>query len=132
MIWRRLGAILLLAFATACSDATGIDTSEGLYTLVSINGEELPFVLAPGVQDRVEVSAGSIHLKTDGTASSSRTANTTVGGDTTTDTETDSGTWIRNGTAVFITWSDGTLHAGTQTDDELSIAADGFVFLYRR
>lgn len=57
---------LSLAFATACSDSTGLRNPEGVYTLTSVDNEPLPVIIEQTSFDRTEIVEGYIELDQSG------------------------------------------------------------------
>ena len=91
---RRAFLVFLVFGVTVCGDdstgpesvddSTGPDESVvGTYTLQSVGGDALPWVLLQFLGDKVEVTAGSIILNQDMTCSSSTTSSVTESGNVT-------------------------------------------------
>ena len=106
---RRAFLVFLVFGVTVCGDdstgpesvddSTGPDESVvGTYTLQSVGGDALPWVLLQFLGDKVEVTAGSIILNQDMTCSSSTTSSVTESGNVTTITETDM--WLPGGNSA--------------------------------
>ena len=105
----------------------------GTYTLQSVNGQSLPWVLQAEDADYmgVEVTAGSITLNQDMTCSSSLTLTVTDGGTVTTTTDTDVGTYTHTNGAVTMTWvSDGLTDSGSLISSQITLTADGDVLIF--
>lgn len=133
----RGGLVLLATILTACggdSDGpTGPDTSHvGTYTLSTLNGTNLPFVLVQVGNDKLEITQGSMTLNADNTFSDRATLRETVGGAVSTEQSTSTGTYSRNNNALSFTYSDGSVIAGSLSGGQLTIAQDGVVGVYRK
>jgi hypothetical protein len=107
-----LATVLGCGLSTACGDSTGPGGIFGTYTLVSINGENLP-VTRQILDTEVEYTAGSLRLDIDNTYTLSLTI--TVEG--TTDTVDARGTFTVDGSTIE--FSD--LGTGTVSGDTLTI-----------
>jgi hypothetical protein len=106
------------------------ETIAGRYSLRSMNGETLPFVLIQVVNDSVVVTSGHLQLNDDGTCSSSLSLTVTEGGQVTTETDSDTCTWTRTGSAIFFVWSDNSTDAGSLTGSQISVTSEGVVLLF--
>ena len=125
-------AVVCLAFA-ACGDSTSPESVAGRYSLVSVNGDPVPFVIVQVEVDRFELSAGHIQLNADGTCSFALIYQTTEDGVPTTDTESDTCTWTLNNTTIAFTFPDGRTNAGSLIDGRISInTSDAFALVYRK
>lgn len=140
----RLALTLALTgiVAAGCDDSSGPgDDIDGNYSLRTINGAVLPFVLLQiDTQFKAEVTSGQLELRNDGTFNETLTFRVTEDGDTRTETDVTSGTWSQFGNQITFSWVDpeegpeswnGTLQGSTITFIEQS--ADGtFTLVYRR
>ena len=114
-------ALLAGGLLPACGDdPTEPESIFGLYTLVTVNGEELPFE-DPGI----EISAGSIQLNSDGTYSISLTIDFGSGPET----DTATGTFTVDGSTVDF---DGGEFTGTVSGNTLTIVEAGNTFVFRK
>jgi len=128
-----LAALTLAAGMTACSDSTGPEpTPVGTWTLVSISGSPLPFVLIQVGLDKLEVTAGRITINQDGTCSFSLTLRSTESGNVTTATETDVCTWTRNNNAMTFSYQDGTTASGSLSGDTLTLTTQSIIWAFER
>ena len=128
---------LLMALATvACSsdDSTGPDTSvEGTWTLQSVNGSDLPYVVAQAGSDKVEVTADVLTVASGGAFTEITSIRVTSGGNVTTQSIPDAGSYTVNGTAVTFTFqSDGSSGTGTLSGNTLTVATQGVSLLYKK
>jgi hypothetical protein len=131
-----LPVTLLIALGTACSsdDSTGPETSvAGTWTLQTVNGFDLPYVVAQSGGDKVEVTADVLTVADGGAFTELTTIRVTTGGVATTQSVPDAGTYTVNGTAVtFHFQSDGSSGTGTLTGNTLTVATQGVSLLYRK
>jgi hypothetical protein len=101
----------------------------GTYTLQSVNGQSLPWVIEAGV----EITAGSVTLNQDMTCSRSITATATDGGTSMTITTTGEGTYTHTNGAVTVTWAeDGSTDSGSIVSSQLTLTAEGDVLIFRK
>ena len=112
-----LTVALAVSLLTGCGDATGPEGIAGNYTLRTVNGQELPVIIIQVLDEKIEVTAGSWRINSDETFSTSLTLATTTGGTTTSETGTNTGTYILSGSAITFTFQDGSTANGPQTDD---------------
>ena len=130
---RRVFLAFLIFGITACGDdATGLEDVVGIYTLQTIEGDPLPWVLLQVGADMIEVIAGSVTLNADRTCTDSITLRITQGGIVTSDPETDECTYTTDGQAVTLSYEDDTVSSGSIIGSTLTITDDGFVFIFRR
>ncbi len=92
-----LTVALAVSLLTGCGDATGPEAIAGNYTLRTINGQDLPFLIIQVLADKVEITAGSFRINSDLTFSTSLTLAATEAGTTMSTTETDTGTYALSG-----------------------------------
>ena len=140
---RRLFGILLLALLpmTACSDDDGSGpnaTIEGAYTMQTINGAGMPYVVAEGPGFKYEFLSSILTIQQGGTFSEVLTTRVTDPDGVVTESETSTGTWVRVGNNVTLTYSAEEQVAGvwngsnqltfTQSDPQIGT----FVFVFRK
>jgi hypothetical protein len=131
---RALVACAVLALvATGCgSDSTSPNTAEfGHYTLVSVNGQNLPFTLTGTPLGTVVIQSGSIDLAAGTTASANKSTYLAGVAGTATGISrqllTDNGTYVLTGTSVTFSSSllAGAQYAGTIADNALTLNVPG-------
>ena len=130
-----LGISVLFAGLSACgSDSTGPKDTDwlGTYALETVEGQNLPAVLIQIGNDKLEITAGSIRLNEDQTFSASLTFRTTEGGNVTTDTESDTGTYTKNGNALRFTYGDGSQDTGSLNGKVLTVTSEGITLVLRK
>jgi hypothetical protein len=135
--WLLPVALLFAMSTVACSDddSTGPDdiSVEGTWTLQSVNGSNLPYVLAQAGADKVEVTADVLTVGSGGAFTELTTVRVTSGGTVTTQSLPDAGTYTVNGTAVtFVFQSDGSSGTGTLNGDRLTVATGGLSLVYEK
>lgn len=108
---RNIKRLIGLAAATlfvACSDSSGPNSNEsvtGSYTLISVNGVLMPVVFSVGPLFTLRITAGSVTLSSNNTFTASATYEQTPagGGQTTSDTETCTGTYAMSSSSITFT-----------------------------
>jgi hypothetical protein len=127
MLRRSIALLTILLTAAACGDSLGPDSFTGTYELETVNGSDLPF----GVLG-IEITDGSITLRSDGTYTGRTRIRFTENGQARTQEQTEQGTFERVGNSIEL---DSDL--GVQTDAMLSgrtltIQTSQLVSVYRR
>jgi hypothetical protein len=115
-----LATVLGGGLITACGDSTGPGSIFGTYTLVSINGEQLPVDL-----DGIEVSAGWVRLDSDSTYAASLTADFGSGPET----ETTTGNFAVEGSTIDF---DEGLLTGTVSGNTLTLIDNWGTWVFRK
>ena len=129
MVRRIFLALLVLGLVACGDDVIGPEDIAGTYTLQSVNGQSLPWVLEAGI----EVTAGSVTINENMTCSRSLTATLTDGGTVVTVTNTDEGTYTFVNGAIMFAWdSDGSTDSGSIVGSRLTLSADGDVLILRK
>ena len=128
--------IVVSATSVSCRDSTGPTNSSiaGTNTLRTINGSPLPFVLSPS-NPKIEFVSSQATLNENGTWTSTTTARVTNGTSVTTQTDTASGTYTLNGTALsFRDNSDGSMTLATLSGNSIILTDSdtGFSLVYTR
>ncbi len=133
---RRVFLAVLIFGVTACGgDGTGLENVAGLYTLQTIQGDPLPFVLLQVGDDKIEVTAGNVILNADMSCPSTTTYTTTESGNVTTETETDECTYTINGGAIALTFPfvGGFTNSGSIVGSTLTFTTqDGVVLIFQK
>ena len=134
---RRLRPIAL-CLALACGgDATPTQpvtvSLVGTWTLHDINGLVLPVVLTQTATTKTEMLSDIVTATAAGTYTEVAEARTTVNGQATVSSHTDTGTYTVTGSAVVVhSNNDGSSINGTIKGNTFTIAANGIAFEYRR
>jgi hypothetical protein len=138
---RRLLAIVLAATLTACGgDSTSPAPSiAGTWSLKTINGAALPFVIVASGTDKQELVSDVFTVTANDASSGAFTQLTTVrftqNGQVTTQTFPDAGTYTLNGTAVTFRFnSDGSVGTGSWSGNTITVTdtEDGLALVYQR
>ncbi len=108
------------------------ETIAGTYTLQSIAGETLPWTLFAIPGTTLEFLSGSIRLNSDRTFSRSFTFRVTENGAVTTETETDTGAFVQNASAIVFNSSDGSQESASLTGNVLTVIREGVAYVFRR
>jgi hypothetical protein len=129
-------AVMGLAFVltlAGCETATESGNAHlGTYHLVTLNGQTLPVHLGRVEETTLDVLGGHIALNADGTAISSLTILVTEAGVESEETNTGAGTFTRRGSSIIINWLDGGQDHLSWSGNELMLAGDGLVAVFRR
>ena len=129
-----LTVALAVGLLVGCGNPTGPEAIAGNYTLRTIDGQDLPFAIEAQTQMldvEIELAAGSLRINSDNTFSLSLTLATTVGGTTTSETETTTGSYTLNETAITLT-SDGETVTGSIIGNTLTLIDEGLTFVYQK
>lgn len=131
MRYISLGLALALA---ACGDGgTGPnDSVAGVYSLRTVNGANLPYIIAHTGQDKVELTADVLTLVEAGSFTEITTYRTTINGQATVDTEPDAGSFTRSGTAISFAFNSGSSGTGTIGGGTITVAVSGLSLVYRK
>jgi len=111
-------SLALVSTLTACGDDTTgpSDTYSGMYWLISVNGQSLPYVIPLGGADKYELLTEALTLTDNGTNGGSftqvSTARITSGGQVRPDDRSGAGTYTRSGTGISFSIG-GSLLVGT-------------------
>jgi hypothetical protein len=95
---------LAMLVSVACFDdySTGVGTVTGAYTLRTVNGAALPYTYNVDATTQKQIIDDMITLFSGGSYSRTQHANTIVSGQTTSQTNTESGTYQLLGTSVTL------------------------------
>ena len=133
---RRVFLAVLIFGVTACGgDGTGLENVAGLYTLQTIDGDPLPWVLFQAGASKIEVTAGNVILNADMSCTNTFTYTTTESGNVTTETETDECTYTINGGAIALTFPfvGGFTNSGSIVGSTLTITSQlGAVAIFQK
>lgn len=127
-------ACLALSLTGCGGDSTSPGGSNvvGTYTLQTVNGGTLPYSTDLGGGILLRITAGRITLNADRTFSTAISYEVRQGTSTSSDTDTDNGTYEEANGAVRMTFGDGTQIAGTVSGNTFSLSIEGDVFVFRR
>ena len=133
----RLIACMLLLVGAACGgDSPTQPTSPsvaGTWSLQTINGTGLPYIVAQTGSDKVELTSDVLTVVGSGSFTQITQVRVTQNGQVSTQSIPDAGSYVLNGTAVTFTFnSDGSSGTGSLSGNTLTIAEDGFAYVYRK
>ena len=133
---RVLASFALVVLAACGGESTTAPTNvsvAGTWTLQSINGTGLPYIVAQTGADKVEITSDVVTVVASGSFTQITTVRTTFSGQVTTQSVADAGSWVLNGTAATFQFnSDGSVGTGSISGNTLTIASDGFAYIYRK
>jgi hypothetical protein len=131
----RLLLLVIGALGISCGggDSTGPnDSVAGTYSLRTVNGSNLPYIVVQIGADKVELTSDILTLSEAGSFTELTTFWTTTNGQVTTSTESDAGSFTLNGTAASFVFNSGTSGTGTISGGTITVALSGFSFVYRK
>jgi hypothetical protein len=133
----RVIACLLLIVAAACgSDSPTQPTATsvaGTWSLQTINGTALPYVVAQTGADKVELTSDVLTVVPSGSFTEITTLRVTQNGQVSTQSVPDAGSYTLNGTAVSFTFnSDGSSGTGSISGNTLTVTSDGIALVYKK
>jgi hypothetical protein len=134
---RWFAMALLAVSVAACGNDTPVEPEPvravGTWTLETVNGNRLPFLLEQRGNDRVELISASLDLMASGTFSSTSAERSTVGGVTENQSYVDPGHFTLDGAVVTFTFdADASVSRGTIGGDVMTFNASGLLVVYRR
>ena len=127
-VFGKVCAVALLALTAACGGGDGVSgpgSVEGTYTLQSVNGGPLPFVIFDEGGYKLEITAASYVLTGAGTFTNSASFRETEGAAVTTFTETFAGRYTVSASTITFTDADGEVYVGTISGGNLVFNEDG-------
>lgn len=129
-------AVLCLIAACGGGDSPTAPTQVsvvGVWNLQSINGVPLPFVLAQTGADKDELTSDVLTVAPGGTFTEIGTYRITRNAQVSTASESASGTYTLNGTAVVFRWNEGGgVGTGSVSSNSLTVADAGVAFVFRK
>ena len=132
---RRLLLGLLLAVACGGSDSTTapvVVSALGTWSLSTVNGSPLPYVVAQSGTNKAEVIGGSLTVSASSYAVT-LTGRNTVNGVASTSSGSDAGTYSTNGTAITLrSNSDGSTITGSFAANALTLTEQGGAYVFTR
>ena len=133
-----LALVAAVALAGCSDDGTGPENRvEGTYALETIDGDELPVTMLATGEFQLEVLAGEVRLMDEGEMRFSITFRESLGDQSGTYTEADSGTWTRSGDTITFAWDDEedaefNPTSGIYANGRLTIDMSGFTMVYEK
>ena len=132
---RRTLFCLALAALAACSGDSSTDpnaTIGGTYTLRTVNGSALPYIVAQSGANKYEITDDAITLTDAGSWTELWHDRTTTNGQVTTSANTDGGTYTRNGTAITLNSTTSGAISGSVSGGTLTLTDQGVAAVYMR
>ena len=126
---------LLLVVTAGCTDSTGVDERgvHGTYTLQTINGTGLPFVVRNDATEKFEVMMGEITLKLDGTFTDEMGYRITQAGGTPEPiSETLTGNFFQELGSIYFEVDGGGVYDMTVGDNALMMSLGDYQLVYER
>jgi hypothetical protein len=127
-----LTVVASLAFAAGCHDS-GTDPNAsvgGSYSLRTINGSSLPYLVLQSGTYKYEIVDDAIVLTDAGTWTEIGHDRTTSNGQVSTDVVSDGGTFTRNGTAITLDSPASGSISGSVSNGTLTLADQGIAAVY--
>jgi hypothetical protein len=143
-LFRSVAVIAAVTAFAACSDditAPDNQAAGGSYELVTVNGADVPYTYTSGTST-ISITSDVYVLNNDGTYNETITETVTNGtGSSSPATDTESGTWAQNGSAVVFVPTASTQgnttqytaslkSGGTFSHSSLTFSSDGIVWVY--
>jgi len=133
---RRL-LVLLVPFALACggdsSTAPMTVSVAGTWDLQTINGTGLPYVVAQSGSNKVELLSDVVTAVSSGSYTEIMQVRSTVNGVVSTQSQSDAGSFLLNGTAVqFQSNTSFSSNTGSISGNTFTLAENGFSYVYKR
>jgi hypothetical protein len=134
---RKSFAVTALLFFAACGGSYGSSTVPstsvaGTYTLRTVNGLALPYIVSQTGPSKVEVVDDAFTLNDSGTWTESGHRRNTVSGQVTTTATADAGSFTISGTTITMSsLTTGALY-GSVASGTLSLTEQGALFVYMR
>lgn len=129
--------VLCIALAACGSDKTTGPSEPsfvGTYSLKTLNGSPLPYIFLQSGQTSLAVTSMQMVIADGGSWSLTTGFQTTANGQTTTDTGTNSGTWLRTGDALalYSTVNDNTPFTGSFSSNRLTLSDGSYTYVFLR
>lgn len=135
---RFLTAAVMLASAAACgggdspTEPTQVSVA-GTWSLQTINGTRLPYVVAQTGADKLEVTSDVLSVSGTGSFTQTTTVRLTQNGQVSTQSVADAGSYTLNGSAASFRFnSDGSTGTASISGNTMTVATDGFAYVYTR
>ena len=132
---RRYFILLVVAAAVSCGgdSATSANTPvSGTYTLRSVNGLQLPFLVAQNDSVKFEIVSDAFTLADDRSWTESGTSRTTLNGQVSPGTIARNGTYVLSGPKITLISSTGDFSDATIGGGTMTVTNDAVVAVYQK
>jgi hypothetical protein len=137
---KAIFAVLGIVLVAACNDSTAVNgDASGTYALSAINGSPLPFILSTTATDTLVIKSGNIVINADGTFVETLSADETISGVTTNQTNVCPGNYVQSGNAFTFNETltgdascGGTYGAHWNGSDTMSLLFIGYTLEYTK
>ncbi len=131
---RKTLFVLLLAFGSACSDGiVGSSTVNGKYTLRTLNGSKLPYVVSTSGTSKTEVLGDTIMLYEGFTFAETKTYRVTVNAVATNSIHVETGSFGLTGNSVVLRGNDGgPLQYAVVEANVMTIVYNGLTWVFKK
>src|SRR5262245_42183221 len=134
---RRLLVVALSLIAACGGDSTTGPTVQeqiaGTWTLSTVNGAPLPFIIAQSGANKLELLSDVFVVASTGSFTQTSTVRSTISGVVSTQSVADAGTYTVNGTAITLHFnSDGSTGTASWSGNTMTTTDAGVALVYRR
>jgi hypothetical protein len=132
---RKLAALMVLVVALACGDsstAPDLTESAGNYVMRTINGNPLPFAVLTTADVKLEITAETLYMTSNGRFSDVTRYRRTALGAVDFPADTLGGEWTIRGQTVSLKATNGYLFTASLVGNTLTIEGDGLSFVYTK
>src|SRR5262245_33050304 len=134
MLRQLIGLVLILA--AACRKDTPTqptpESAAGTWLLTSVNGAPLPFAISQTSTQKDEILSNVATLTAAANYTSTFQIRTTISGQATISTMSESGAFSIQGSTITFLSSAGALRTGSITDKNISLTDDGFLLSFTK
>lgn len=127
--------LAVLSAAGCANDSTSPATQSiaGSWTLQSVNGSSMPFIVAQTGTNKTELLSDVIAISGTGSFTQTTSVRTTTNGVPTTQSVADAGSYTLNGSAITLHFnSDGSTGTGSWSGNTITTTDGGFALVYKR
>src|SRR5262245_12353114 len=135
-MFRRLAVASVAVGVIGCGgdgrvpSAPSDDDITGQYSLSTVNGQDLPYLMDEQEAYKIELTGDFVTLAASGSFTQMTRVRVTEGGVATTEYRPDAGTWTRSGTAITVRFqSKGRTVTGSFDGNGITVALDGLSYV---